>query len=731
VGNVQNLGTIVASGASAISGAYTSGVGSLLRVEGNGILGGAVLTISGAGSANNGAIVLTDVTSSYGATLTAPNGLFTNALGGILDAPLGTNGDRTLNAALVNEGTLTVATAAARKLTISPPAGAALANSGTITISGGTLQVTQSGANPSFTNSGSIQLTGGSFSLNQPSGATPGSLALTATGQVSIGSGRTFTVTGGTFTVPGGATITGTGTLALSSATANISPNFNTGLTGLNLLNSTWNGPGILTNPGGSTLNLQSSTVAAPFVNQGKLVATGSSQLTGSLTTGTGDSIIVQGNGTFGAASLLVSGGSWTNNGAIVLTDVVSSYGASLTVPNGVLSNPAGSTIDAPLGTSGDRTLSAALANSGTLTVGVAAARKLTISPPAGASWSNNGTIAVNSGTLQITQSGANPGFTNPGSIQLVGGSLSLSQPSGATPGTTASAGTLSIGTGRTFTVSGGVLTFPTGAVVTGAGTLALSGAIANVTPNFNTSLTGLSLLNSTWNGPGTLTNPGGSTLNLQSSIVAAPFVNAGTLMATGTSQVTGSFTTGAGDSIIVQGNGTFGAATLTVSGGSWTSNGAIVLTDVVSSYGATLAVPNGALTIPAGRTIEPLGTSGDRTLSAVINHGTLTVAWRRRAADFSNRGRRAQRRDHHHQRRTLQITQSGPARASRAVDPGHGGTFAQPAVGATPGSLALRRAASIGGPTFTVSGDVHRPAASPSRGRGPRLSATANVTPA
>jgi len=629
IGNAfTNVGTLVATGSSQMAGPVTTNAGDSIIVQGNGVFGGAVLTVGGGSWTNNGALVLTDVTSSYGATLTVPGGTLTNAPGATIEAPLGTNGDRTLNAALINQGTVTVGTAAARKLQITPPAASASSNNATITINSGTLQLTLSGTSPTFTTAGTIDLTGGNVSVNQPSGGTFGTVSLGATGQVTIGAGRTMTVTGGVFTVPSGAVITGTGTLALSGATANVTPSFNTSLTGLSLLNSTWNGPGTLTNPSGTTLSLQASTINAPFVNGGTLLATGTSQITGSFTTQSGDSVIIQGNGTFGAGVLTTSGGGWTNNGAIVLTDVTSSYGATLTVPTGALTNPSGATIEAPLGTNGDRTINATLINQGTVTVGVAAARKLQITPPGGSGSSNSATITINSGLLQITQSGASPSFTNSGTIQLVGGDFSLSQPSGGTPGTLSSGGTLSIGSARTLTVTGGGLTLPGGAIITGTGTLSLSGTTANVTPNFNTSLTGLTLLNSTWNGPGTLTNPAGQSLNLQSSSVTAPLVNAGTLLATGTSQITGSFTTQSGDSLIVQGNGTFGAGVLTVSGGSWANNGAIVLTDIVSSYGATLTVPSGTLTNPAGGTIDaPLGTNGDRTINAtLINQGTVTV---------------------------------------------------------------------------------------------------------
>src|SRR5262249_10320959 len=94
-------------------------------------------------------------------------------------------------AQLDNRGTLNVA----QTLTLDKSS-AAHSNSGTITLSGGDLTVSQSGASPSFTN----------------------------TGTITAGSGRTFAVAGGTFTqnVPG--SLGGPGTLALQAyATGNFS----------------------------------------------------------------------------------------------------------------------------------------------------------------------------------------------------------------------------------------------------------------------------------------------------------------------------------------------------------------------------------------------------------------------------------------------------------------------------------------------------------------------------
>jgi hypothetical protein len=361
------------------------------------------------------------------------------------------------------------------------------------------------------------------------------------------------------------------------------------------------------------------------------MLATGTSALTGTVTTGVGDSIIVQGNGTFGAAVLTVSGGDLINNGAIVLTDIVSSYGATLTLPTGTLTNPTLATIEAPLGTGGDRTINAIVDNQGTITVGTAAARKLTIAPPGGGEINNGGSIAVNSGTLQASLTGTNPFASNSGTITLTGGDFALTQPSGASAGLLATPGTLVIGSSRTFSVTGGGFQVPLGGVISGAGTLALSNDSAAVTPDFNTGSTRLSLLSSVWLGSGSLTNASGVTLNLQGSEINAAFDNQGTLVATGTSVLSGSATTTSSSVIQVQGNGSFGAATLHVTTfGGLTNNGTIILTEVVSSYGSTLIVDNGLINASGGTLQTFTGFLGPRTLTADLTNNsgaTVTIA--------------------------------------------------------------------------------------------------------
>src|SRR5262249_10438544 len=505
------------------------------------------------GFTNNGALELTNAFASgaYAASLALTNGTLVNAQGASLSALPGVvgGGGRTLAAQLDNRGTLTVAQA----LTLDQP-GAAHSNSGTITLSGGDLTVRQSGTNPSFTN----------------------------TGTISISTGRTCTVSGGSLTQSSPGTVTGAGTLGLtnnatatfnsaitvaalnlSTATVSYTPDPSKAATALSLYYSALTVAGALTNAAGVTGTFTASTLsAAPFSNQGTLLAQGYSIINGAFTTTAGSVLRVQGaleGGGPGAPTLL---NRFTNNRALELTNAFASgaYAASLALTNGTLVNAQGASLSALPGVvgGGGRTLAAQLDNRGTLTV----AQALTLDQP-GAAHSNSGTITLSGGDLTVRQSGTNPSFTN--------------------------TGTISIGTGRTCTVSGGSLTQSSPGTVTGAGTLALtinatatfnsaitvaalnlSTATVSYAPDLSTAATALSLYYSALTAAGALTNATGVTLTVTNSTVsAAPFSNQGTLLAQGSSAINGAFTTTAGSVLRVQGSlEGGGSAALTVLNG-------------------------------------------------------------------------------------------------------------------------------------------------------------------
>jgi len=88
-GTLSNSGTILVTGSSTISPAVVTTASSLIRIQGNGTYGLGTLSVTNTFT-NNGAIVLTDTTSSYGATLSMPAGAtLINGPGGTINAAVG------------------------------------------------------------------------------------------------------------------------------------------------------------------------------------------------------------------------------------------------------------------------------------------------------------------------------------------------------------------------------------------------------------------------------------------------------------------------------------------------------------------------------------------------------------------------------------------------------------------------------------------------------------------
>ena len=554
-----NQGQLDLHGTTSINDSLTNAGGATLRLQGDGALSTANVTVANSFT-NNGAIVLTDTTSSYGAILNMPAGqTLTNAAGATIDAALGTNGPRTLNLELNNQGTVTLN----RPLTISRGS-AQHVNSGTIDVSGGDLTLSQSGTTPSFTTSGTI----------------------------TIGAGRIFTVTNGTLNYNAG-TIGGSGTLAINSATVSTAQNFSTATTALTLTGGTWGGSGKLTVAAGTLLNVKSSTINSRLVNLGNVDVHGSTAFNDSVTNASGATLRLQGDGAFSTSQLTVANG-FTNDGTIVLTDTISSYGAILHVTNGTLTNGAGGLIRADSGTNGPRTLDAQLDNEGTITL----VRPLTLTK-ASAQHVNRGTINANA-KLSISQSGTTPSFRQ--------------------------VGTIAIGTGDTVVVSAGTFVYDSGSI--SGGVLSLSGITVAAAHDFSTASTALKLATVTWGGTGTLTVAPSTALVLAASTINSGIVNQGDVTVNGTSNLNGAVSNAAGAMLRVQGNGIFSTGTLAVANG-FTNNGTILLTDTTSSYGATLNVTAGTLVNAAGATIRAdTGTGGPRNINVVLdNQGTFVSA--------------------------------------------------------------------------------------------------------
>ncbi len=603
-GSITNAGQLFVQGTTALNGAIATAATSMIRVQGNGSFSTGNVTVA-SGFTNNGTIILTDTTSSYGAVLHVTSGTLTNASGAVIDVRVGANGTRTLDAQLNNQGTLTVG----HPFSLTK-ASAVQANSGTINVNA-KLVIQQSGAAPSFTNSGAIAIgstdtlavTGGTFAYSGgtinvgakftilQTGTAP---SFTNSGSMSITSGDTVAVSGGTFAYAAGA-ITGPGALAFNATTVNLTQDLNTAAVPFSLTTATVSGTGTLTVAPSTTLQIRSSTINSRLVNQGALDVHGTTAINDSLTNGSGATLRLQGDGSSGTSNLTVAN-NFTNSGAIVLTDTTSSYGAVLNMPAGArLTNAPGGTIDAAVGTAGPRTLGVEIDNQGTITLN----RPLSISR-AGAAHTNSGTINVSGGDLTLSQSGVTPSFTT--------------------------SGTITIGAGRTFTVTSGAFNYGAG-TINGSGTLAITSAAVTATQDFSTATTGLTLTNATWGGAGKLTVAAGTSLRVRASTINTRLVNQGAMDVHGTSAFNDSVTNASGATLRLQGDGGSGTSNLTVLSG-FTNSGTLVLTDTTSSYGAVLNVTNGTLTNAAGATLRTdTGTVGPRTLNGQLdNEGTLAV---------------------------------------------------------------------------------------------------------
>ncbi len=197
-------------------------------------------------------------------------------------------------------------------------------------------------------------------------------------------------------------------------------------------------------------------------------------------------------------------------------------------------------------------------------------------------------------------------------------------------------------GAGNSYSNSGDILLNSTGSntdlrmvgdVNISGGTMTFSSGTTNRIVGA-TAADQLTLSSVTVNGPGTLTNDVGRTLTLFFSAINAPLVNNGALIARATGNtIGGSFTTGPGSILRVQGQTAFSSGILTIAP-AFTNNGTIELTSVVggdTNANATLNV-TGTLTNPAGHTIDVLqgvgAFGGDRFLNAPLdNQGTINIS--------------------------------------------------------------------------------------------------------
>jgi hypothetical protein len=554
---LSNQGTLIALGTSAINGSLTTTSGSTLRVLGNNTGSTSTLTVA-SGFTNNGTIELVSQDSTYIDSLIVTSGTLTNSSNGQINSLVGTGGARNLNAQLDNHGTIT----------ISQPT-----------------TIGQSSA--VHTNSGTINVNA-DLTVNSAT-------SFSTTGTIGIASGRTLTIFGGAFNYDAG-TLGGAGTLSLSITVAAFTPDFSNAQTTLLLDRTTLNGPGTLTNA--NTLQVYSSTIAAPLVNQGTLIALGGDAISGSFTTALNSTLRVLGNNTGSTSALTVASG-FTNNGTIELVSQDSTYIDSLIVTSGTLTNSSNGQINSLVGTGGARNLNAQLDNHGTITI----SQPTTIGQSS-AVHTNSGTINVNA-NLTISQATS---FNNSGTSNIASGAV-FTINDGILANFNGGTSTL---TGGTYNIAG-TFRFPGASIVTNSADIALIGsppgiqdlnnnnALVNLATNIGSfTLTGGTVFSSV----GDFSNQGAVTIDATG--------NPGTRLA-----VAGNYTQSAGTTTLVTG------ATLDANNGIGNAN--IESGSVLQGSGTVNGnLVNAGTAIPGSSTaVGSIAVTGNYTQSAA---GTLNV---------------------------------------------------------------------------------------------------------
>ena len=595
-GGLTNQGTMIANAAVSVAGPLTTAAGSMLRVLADGSTGNA--SFSSANSfTNNGAIELTTASGGYPTALSvAGPGILTNAAGGTITSLVGAGGPRTIDAQLVNQGTVTVAQA-----------------------------LTLTHVNASQTNSGTIDASAADLFVNQ----SPSPAAFTNTGTMLVGAGHMLTINGGTFSQNG--TLSGAGGMSLSGVAASFGTSFTlANLTAngaslafpagqttagvvMNLVNSSVNG-GAFTNAAGQTLNLRAVTFNVNVVNQGTIFSDAGTTVAASNTfaNAAGALLHLEATGSTGNSTLTLP--PFTNAGAIEMTTSSGGYPTALNVSgSGALTNAVGGTITSQVGAGGPRTISAQLVNQGVVSIN----QPLTLSL-ASAAHSNSGTIDASAGDLIVNQSGSPATFTNTGAM--------------------------SVGSGHVVTFNGG--TFSQNGSLTGTGTMSLSGVAASFGAAYalgalnvnggsvafpagqTTTGVAMNLVNTSVNG-GAFTNSVGQTLSLRSVTFNVNLVNQGTITSDAGSAVaaTNTFANAAGALLHVEATGATGFSTLTLP--PFTNAGAIEMTTTSGGYPTAVNVSgSGILTNAVGGTItSQVGNGGPRTIGAqLVNSGFVTV---------------------------------------------------------------------------------------------------------
>lgn len=529
-------------------------------------------------------------------------------------------------------------------------AASTIINNGALTKNGGT---GTSALFPAVNNAGTVSATTGTLAL-AGGGTNTGSFTVTTPGILSFSSG--------TQSMSGGGSISGTGMLRFSGATATVGVPINVGTlnvtAGTAALNA--NGAADAFTMGGGTLG-GSGTLT---LNNGGTWSGGTMSGSGTTTNPAAMTFSIPG-------SVTLNGRTIQNNGTLDVSGGV--IGGTGTINNiGAINDTDGATINAPMNNSGQVSTSwlLSLGGNGTHSGTFTATSPTSVIDFSGGAQTISGTFA-GAGKFRFSGAAATVnGAWSGKTIDVAGGSVALNT-SGTLPALTLSGGTLAGSGGLTVTgastwsggtIGGsGALTFDTGATVTMPGTSAATLSrplLNNGTINFTAAssamlIDGVAITNSgtfdIQSSQSILVTPGtppfinNGTLRKSSGAgvtqFAAPLANTGTVqVGAGTLNFSGTYTQTAGTTSVLPG-ATLQTTSLSLNGGSLIGNGTIagtVANHAVVAPGAspgTLTISgdyvqasNGVLDIQIGGTAP--GSQYDRLLVSgnVALDGTLNV---------------------------------------------------------------------------------------------------------
>ncbi len=638
----ETIGDLAGSGSVAL-GANTLTTGGTTNntfsgvINGTGALvkqGSGVFTLSGTNTYTGGTTVSAGSLALSGGTTLADAGALT-VNGGTLNLSAGseTVGAVTLSSGSISNGSLVSNTSYAVQ---GGSAGANLQGTAALAKTGaGT--ATLSGTN---TYSGGTTVTAGTLAVS-------GGAALADTGAVTV-NGGTLSLSAGSETV--GAVTMFSGSITSGTLVSNTSYAVQGGSAGANL-----QGTAALVKTGGGTATLSGTNTysGGTTVSAGTLAVSGGAALidSGAVTVSGGALDLGAGSETVGA--LLLSSGAISNGTLLSNTSYTMQSGTVSAGLQGTAAlNKQGNTTVTLSGTntySGDTTVTAgtlavsggaALRDTGAVTVDTGATLQLTSSETIG-SLAGAGAVSLGANTLNTGASNANTTFSGAiggsgGLVKQGSGIFTLSGSNTYTGGTTVSAGTLALSGGTVLadagalTVSGGALDLGAGSETVDAVTL-ISGSISNGSLVSNTSydVQGGSA-SANLQGTAALAKTGANiaTLSGTNTYSGGTTVTAGTLAVFGGAALadTGAVTVNGGTLSLSAGTETVGAVTL--SSGSITSGTLVSNTSFTVQGGAASANLQGTAALAkTGTGSATLSGTNSYSGGTTVTAGTLAVS--------------------------------------------------------------------------------------------------------